>query len=153
MISATSKHMKSVLFVCLGNICRSPACEGIARHMFDGKAIFDSAGIDAEIGSSPDYRSISVCKKHGIDISGHCGRQIDDSDWSKFDLIAALDKEVLYSLESWQPKNSTAKLALFDEENGGVDDPWYGNESGFVSMYDQIEKAMPFFLKEQKIIV
>lgn len=143
---------KKVLFVCLGNICRSPACEGIARSLCNGEAFFDSAGTEAEIGSPPDYRSIAVCKRHGINISGHCGRQMDDSDWSKFDLIAALDNEIFYTLGRWQPNNPKAKLALFDEKNGGVLDPWYGDESGFEDMYNQIEKAMPDFLKEQKVI-
>ncbi|KAK8845884.1 Low molecular weight phosphotyrosine protein phosphatase [Tritrichomonas musculus] len=144
--------MKSVLFVCLGNICRSPACEGIARNMFNGKATFKSAGTDAEVGSAPDYRSIAVCKRHGISISRHHARQFDDSDWYKFDLIVALDQDVFSTLDNWKPSDPKAKLVLFDEKNGGVDDPWYGNEAGFDTMYNQIEKAMPDFLKEHNIV-
>lgn len=152
MIGSTNK-MKSVLFVCLGNICRSPACEGIARHMFNGKANFDSAGTSSwNVGSEPDERSTAVCRRHGIDISNHVGRQVNNSDWSNFDLIVALDKSVLSNLSRRKPTNSKAKLALFDEKNGGVIDPWYGSVSGFDDMYDQIEKAMPEFLKEHGII-
>ena len=101
------------------------ACEGIARNMFNGKATFNSAGTNAEIGSAPDYRSIAVCKKHGISISRHRARQFDDSDWYKFDLIVALDQDVLSTLKNWKPSDS---------------------------MYNQIEKAMPDFLKEYNII-
>lgn len=152
MIGSTNK-MKSVLFVCLGNICRSPACEGIARHMFNGKANFDSAGTSNwNVGSEPDDRSIAVCKRHGINISNHRGKQIKTSDWSNFDLIVALDQSVYNTLANRKPENSKAKLALFDEKNGGVEDPWYGGVSGFDDMYNQIEKHMPEFLKQHDII-
>lgn len=143
--------MKNVLFVCFGNICRSPACEGIARHMFGDKVNFESAGTSAWEGSTPDTRSISVCKKHGIDISHHHGNQVDESDFLKFDLIVALDQDVFETLESMQPEKSKAKLVLFDEKNGGVNDPWYGGDDGFDDMYNQIEKAMPNFVKENNI--
>ncbi|KAK8840869.1 Low molecular weight phosphotyrosine protein phosphatase [Tritrichomonas musculus] len=144
-------QMKNVLFVCFGNICRSPACEGIARYMFPDKANYDSAGTSAWEGSTPDKRSVSVCKKHGIDISHHCGKQIDETDFSNFDLIVALDSDVLETLENMKPENAKAKLVLFDEKNGGVTDPWYGDESGFDDMYNQIVNVMPSFLKEHGI--
>lgn len=145
--------IKNVLFVCLGNICRSPACEGIAQHMFSGKTNFESAGTSAWEGSTHDTRSISVCKKHGIDISHHCGKQIYESDFSKYDLIVALDQDVLETLENMQPQDAKAKLVLFDKKHGGVDDTWYGGDDGFDDMYNQIERAMPSFLKESNIIV
>ena len=145
--------MKSVLFVCLGNICRSPACEGIARHFFGSQATFDSAGTsNFNNGDHPDYRSISICRKHGVDISTHRARQFKTADWSKFDLVVALDQSIYSSLKRGMPNNTKAQLALFDEENNGVEDPWYGDESNFVHMYDQIEKAMPSFLKKYNII-
>lgn len=145
--------MKNVLFVCFGNICRSPACEGIANYMYKDKANFDSAGTSNwNIDSFPDPRSVFVCQNHGIDIKNHKARQITSSDWMKYDLIVALDKEVLYTLDNYQPSNSKAKLVLFDEQKGGVADPWEGDQSDFNNMYDQIEKAMPEFLKAHNII-
>ena len=149
----TNSIMKKVLFVCLGNICRSPACEGIARNMFHDKAYFDSAATsNYNTGSPPDSRSIRVCKQHGIDISKHRGKQISISDWNEFDLIVALDSSIYQTLSYKQPKNSKAKLVLFDEKNGGVEDPWYGDDSGFDDMYSQIVKVMPDFLRENNIV-
>ncbi|OHT15756.1 low molecular weight phosphotyrosine protein phosphatase [Tritrichomonas foetus] len=147
------KNMKSVLFVCLGNICRSPACEGVARKMYGNNVKFDSAGTgNYHVGESPDYRSISACKKHGVDISSHRARQVNTSDWKNFDLLVALDNSVFNNLKRRRPSDARAAVALFDEQNGGVDDPWYGDASGFDVMYEQIERVMPDFLKQHNII-
>ena len=89
---------KSVLFVCLGNICRSPAAEGICRHVAKNLTV-DSCGTGPwHVGQSPDSRSQKSCKKHGVDISRHVGRTIKKQDWSNFDVIAALDDSIYSEL-------------------------------------------------------
>ena len=141
---------KSILFVCLGNICRSPACEGFTKKYFGSYLNVDSAGIENyHVGQPPDSRSIKVCKNHGIDISGHLARKIRKSDWETFDVIVALDQSVLQNLQHKKPKNAKAKLVLFSK---GIPDPWYGGNSAFNSMYSQIETEMGPFLKQLKLI-
>ena len=141
---------KSILFVCLGNICRSPACEGFAKKYYGSYLDVDSAGIENyHVGEPPDSRSIKVCKNHGIDISRHVARKIRKDDWEKFDVIVALDQSVLQNLQHKKPKNSKAKLVLFSK---GVSDPWYGGNSAFDAMYSQIESEMDSFLKHLKLI-
>lgn len=145
---------KSVLFVCLGNICRSPACEGICRKLYGDKLIIDSAGTCREhLGQSPDSRSIRVCDKNGIDIRQQRARQISSGDWTKFDVIAALDSSVLSDLNYDKPSNATAKLVMFNHPKG-VADPYYCSnaEDGFGRMFETISKAMPDFVKEHGLI-
>lgn len=142
---------KSVLFVCLGNICRSPAAEGVCRK-FAKNIHVDSCGTGPwHVGQSPDTRSQKSCKKNGVDISGHRARTIKKDDWSKFTVIAALDDSIYSELNYMKPKDAKAKLVLFNAPNG-VDDPYYGGQDGFDSMYKLIEKTMPQFLKENGLV-
>ena len=93
MESVNNKY--KVLFVCLGNICRSPACEGICRSIVGDRVCVDSAGTCSfHVGQSPDSRSQRACKDNGIDISHQRARQVTKADWTKFDVIAALDDSV-----------------------------------------------------------
>jgi protein-tyrosine-phosphatase len=139
---------KSVLFVCLGNICRSPACEGVCKMLTKGAIRVESAGtIGYHAGESPDSRSQRVCKENGVDISKQRSKQIDQSAWTTFTVIAALDSSVLSDLESERPPNATAKLVLFNAPDG-IDDPYYGGVDGFRAMFQTILSGMPAFLKE-----
>jgi protein-tyrosine phosphatase len=143
---------KSILFVCLGNICRSPACEGICRNLTRGSLQVDSAGTGGfHIGESPDRRSQRVCKENGVDISGQRARQICRGDWTKFTVIAALDQSVLDDLEAERPENATAKLVLFNAPNG-IDDPYYGGVDGFKGMFQTISSTMHPFLREHGLV-
>lgn len=143
---------KSVLFVCLGNICRSPACEGICRSITNGSIRVDSAGTCSfHVGQSPDSRSRRVCKENGVDISQQRARQIKKSDWNEFDVIAALDSSVYSDLKMMMPKNPKAKLVLFNAPKG-IDDPYYGGVNGFQDMFNEIKGVMPTFLKENELI-
>lgn len=145
-----STEKKSILFVCLGNICRSPACEGYVRKHYGSMLDVDSAGLeDCNVGQHPDPRSIKECSKHGINIETHIGRKIKKNDWNKFDLIVALDQSVLSTLQQKKPRVCKAKLVLFMK---GVPDPWYGENSAFQKMYSQIEREMPIFMREQNIL-
>ena len=148
----SQENKKSVLFVCLGNICRSPACEGVCRKMFGDKVRVDSCGTAGyHVGQHPDTRSTKACRNHGVDISTHVARQINKSDYQKFDVIAALDDSVFSDVKSMKPSNCKASIVLFDPPNG-VDDPYYGGSEGFNSMYNQIERVMPEFLRQNNLI-
>lgn len=142
---------KAVLFVCLGNICRSPACEGICKNLVGDSLIVDSAATSTyHIGQSPDLRSQNVCKQNGIDISKQRARQIKKSDFDSFDIIAALDQSILDDIRAIQPPHSHAKVVLFNPPNG-VDDPYY-TQDGFPSMFASISKEMKPFLTQYGLI-
>jgi protein-tyrosine phosphatase len=152
--------MIQVLFVCLGNICRSPTAQGVFEgklasrfdtSLFQGKSIsevfyVDSAGTAAwHIGKAPDTRSQLAAKQRGYDLSKLSARQVSDKDFSKFDYILAMDKANLRTLQERCPREYQYKLALFlDYAEGSeqeVPDPYYGGESGFNHVLDLIESA------------
>ncbi|NRG17065.1 low molecular weight phosphotyrosine protein phosphatase [Rhizobiales bacterium] len=134
--------MYSVLFVCLGNICRSPLAEGIFRH--EAKAaglgrgvVADSAGTGAwHIGKPPDPRSIDIARLNGIDIAGLRARQVKADDFSRFELILAMDGSNLTDLERLRPANAKAELRRFLASD--VPDPYYGGNDGFASVYRMV---------------
>ncbi|EAY07018.1 low molecular weight phosphotyrosine protein phosphatase, putative [Trichomonas vaginalis G3] len=142
---------KSVLFVCLGNICRSPAAEGICRSMAKHLHV-DSCGTGPwHVGQHPDSRSITACKNHNIDIKSHVARTIKKNDWQTFDVIAALDQSIYNELKDMMPAKSKSKLVLFNAPRG-IDDPYYGGQDGFENMYSIISGHMPTFLKENDLL-
>ena len=110
-----------VLFVCLGNICRSPTAEGVLRHLAAQEAAglgleIDSAGTaDYHIGAPPDLRSQRAALRRGIDISGLRARQVTAADFDRFDLILAMDGENLRELQALKPRGSRAVVKLFLE--------------------------------------
>ena len=143
---------KRVLFVCLGNICRSPTAEGVLRHLAakeaPGLALdIDSAGTaDYHIGAPPDPRSQRAALKRGIDISGLQARQVAADDFACFDLILAMDRDNLRELQAMLPEHSRARVRLFLEyapELGRLDvpDPYYGGPNGFEEVLDLVESA------------
>jgi protein-tyrosine phosphatase len=148
----SEKEKKSILFVCLGNICRSPACEGICRNVSRGSLRVDSAGTCGfHIGESPDRRSQRVCKDNGVDIGKQRARQISPADWTTFTVIAALDASVFDDLQAQRPENATAKLVLFNAPDG-IDDPYYGGVDGFRAMFQTISATMHPFLRQHGLI-
>jgi protein-tyrosine phosphatase len=150
--------MKSqkVLTVCLGNICRSPAAQGIIESLSaKSKSVFlelDSAGTAAyHIGSPPDSRSIAALKQVGIHIDQQKARQVSKADFDEFDWILAMDRENLANLKKIQPKHSRATLVLFGEFHpsvafGEVVDPYYGGESGFIEMRQHLTNIAQAFV-------
>jgi protein-tyrosine phosphatase len=132
--------------VCLGNICRSPTAEGVLRHQLQQDApqlavVVDSAGTaDYHIGDPPDRRSQRAALQRGIDISKLRGRQVQKEDFSRFDLILAMDRQNLEELETLRPPNSRAQLKLFMEyapELGlEVPDPYYRDAAAFEKVLD-----------------
>ncbi|KAH0794955.1 Low molecular weight phosphotyrosine protein phosphatase [Histomonas meleagridis] len=143
---------KAVLFVCLGNICRSPTCEGICRSYVGKSLHVESAATSSwHRYECPDERSQEVCLKHGIDIGNHRSRVIRNDDWSRFNVIAALDSNVLQTLEAMKPQESKAKLVLFNDPEG-IADPYYGGRRGFQKMYNQISEIMKQFLLQNDLV-
>jgi protein-tyrosine phosphatase len=130
----------SVLFVCLGNICRSPLAEAAFRREVERLGLelrIDSAGTgDWHVGRPPDPRAAAVAAKNGIDVSGLRARQVSLADFSEFDQIIALDAQNLADLRAMQPVDGTAELSLLLDHVDGrqgepVADPYYGGAEHF----------------------
>ena len=130
----------SILFVCLGNICRSPLAEAALRNELERLGIeaeVDSAGTgDWHVGHPPDRRSIAVARKHGLDIGHLRARQVSARDFHRFDHIVALDSENLRNLQAIRPAGATARLSLLldhvhGREGQAVADPYYGSDEHF----------------------
>ncbi len=148
---STDRKSTSVLFVCLGNICRSAMAEGVFRTLAAkrgraGNLIVDSAGTGSwHIGNPPDSRAIAKAREHGIDISGQRGRQVGPEDFARFDLMLAMDRSNLETLRSRAPVAHHAHIAMFMPYAGGRDeevpDPYYGGPEGFEEAYRMIEMA------------
>ena len=145
------------LFVCLGNICRSPLAEAAFRAAAEdaGVAVVaDSAGTGGwHAGEQPDRRSIAVAAKHGIDITGQRARQVTREDFDRFDHIFALDPQNLADLRRIAPKNARARLRLLLDavpgwEGRAVDDPYYGGPEGFDRTWDAVRMAADRLVEE-----
>lgn len=152
MISTTP----SILFVCLGNICRSPMAEGALRQAADAAGLtltIDSAGTSAyHIGSPPDARAIRAAALHGANIADLRGRQVADEDFERFDLILALDDTNLADLRDRAPDGYRAELALLMDCVPGragvpVTDPYYGGEDGFEETWADVSAAAQALVK------
>jgi protein-tyrosine phosphatase len=137
----------SILFVCLGNICRSPTAEGVLRHLAalgSPRLVLeiDSAGTaDYHIGAPPDLRSQRAALRRGIDISGLRARQIIAADFARFDFILAMDRDNLTELNVLRPRSSSAQTGLFLEyapELGlsEMPDPYYRDADAFEQFLD-----------------
>lgn len=140
----------SVLFVCLGNICRSPMAEAALRKLsWDaGIAItVDSAGTgDWHLGQAPDKRAQLVALEHGVDISTYRARQVTSHDFLRFDHIFALDPQNLFDLKAIAPGRHGASLELLmnlvpGRKGTAVPDPYYGDEDEFRAAWDDVAAA------------
>ena len=142
----------SVLFVCLGNICRSPTAHGVFQGMVNnsgfGETIkVDSAGTgDWHIGHSPDQRTAQVAATKGYDLSELRARLVTGDDFQQFDYIIAMDRSNLSDLKAMQPANYRGYLGLFldfstQEAHSEVPDPYYGGEDGFELVFNLVEEA------------
>ena len=145
-----------MLFVCTGNICRSPLAEGLLRALADeaglGRVVeVDSAAThDYEVGDPPDARAVEAARRRGIDIAEQRARQIEPSDFESFDLIIALDRGHRAILRKLAPPELRDRIRLLMEfspgDRGGGDldvpDPYYGDAEGFDPVRDQIERGV-----------
>ena len=148
-----------VLFVCMGNICRSPTAEGVFRHLVqqEGHSDWiktDSAGTHAyHIGEQPDRRAQQTARTRGIDLSDLRGRQALVNDFHEFDYILAMDNENYQNLQSLCPAGHEEKLSLFlnfskEYSESQVPDPYYGEMDGFTYMCELLESATGGLLKD-----
>ncbi|ARR01427.1 low molecular weight protein-tyrosine-phosphatase [Campylobacter porcelli] len=143
--------VKSILFVCLGNICRSPLAEGIARKVAKERGLdilIDSAGTsNYHIGEPPDSRSIMVGRQNGVDISMLRGRQIDRSD-CKFDLIIAMDRQNYANISRLNLGSKLALMGEFGLDGAEIPDPYYGGAKDFQNVYNMLQSAINELFKE-----
>ena len=141
-----------ILFVCLGNICRSPSAEGVFRaHVtaagLDQQILIESAGTGAwHIGKAPDRRAQKAAKQRGYDLSQLKARQVHADDFDTFDLILAMDDENMSDLRHAAPDYCHPKIQFFlahhpHADDLNVPDPYYGGDEGFEHMMDLIEGA------------
>lgn len=148
--------MVKILMVCLGNICRSPLAEGILSSKLSAdKFKVDSAGTgDYHIGGSPDPRSVAIAKKNGVDISFQKARQFNIKDFNDFDLIYVMDQSnyenVIDLAPDEQSKNKVDLIlnALFPNENVDVQDPYFGHENGFETVYEMLDEVCEIIAKK-----
>jgi protein-tyrosine phosphatase len=142
-----------ILFICMGNICRSPSAEGMFRHVLAKRAPqlaveVDSAGThDYHLGETPDARALAAARRRGIDISQLRARLIAADDFERFDLILAMDEENVRELRTRADVASHDRIRLIMEyapeaPRRAVPDPYYGGEQGFEEVLDLLEEAM-----------
>jgi protein-tyrosine phosphatase len=141
------EHKIGVLFVCLGNICRSPMAEGAFRAAALERELachVDSAGTASyHLGSQPDPRAVATAEQYGIDIGGQAARQIERDDFYRFSHIIALDRANLESVRARAPRDGTAKLVMLMDAVDGrrgepVADPYYGDAAAFDAAWQVI---------------
>ena len=150
-----------LLFVCLGNICRSPTAEGVMRRLVRERGLEDAITIDSagtggwHVGAPPDERSTRAAARRGITLEG-AARKVRASDFDEFDLILAADREIVAALRALAPDDEArAKVRLlreFDPASAGGDldvpDPYYGAAGGFDEVLDLVEAACAGLLDE-----
>lgn len=151
--------MLRVLFVCMGNICRSPTAEGVfrahvARAGLDARVEVDSAGTHGyHVGSAPDPRAQAAARRRGYDLAGLRARRVAAADFRRFDLILAMDRDNLSLLQEACPEDERHRLRLFLEfarnfEAEEVPDPYYGGPEGFERVLDLVEDAAAGLIDE-----
>ncbi len=147
-----SRSPRNVLFVCMGNICRSPTAEGYFRHHLAASDLAnevrtDSAGTHGyHVGHPPDSRAMATVAKRGIDIGDLRARRVEPGDFERFDLILAMDEDNLRNLEAMNPGGgaSVELMLSFSSRFGDVrevPDPYYGGQDGFEFMCDLLDEA------------
>ncbi len=152
-----SQEKTKILFVCMGNICRSPTAEGVFRYQIKKLGIqnlfeIDSAGTHAyHIGEAPDSRSQIAAKKQGIDLSQQSARQVHESDFYHYDYILAMDNANLADLRAICPSEHQHKLSLMldnvpDNKDKNVPDPYF--DGGFDNIVDIVNNAVEHFLRK-----
>lgn len=147
--------MPSVLFVCLGNICRSPLAEGVFRHTVteagrQNDFHIASAGTGAwHVGKAPDPRSVTVAQTHGIDISHQRAQQVKAAHFRDFDFILAMDPDNLANLERLHHEVGGTRPRMFlDNPRQAVPDPYFGGAQGFETVYQMINEGCQILLKQ-----
>ncbi len=149
-----------VLFVCLGNICRSPTAEGVFRRAVEqagmaGEVEIDSCGVGSwHVGKAPDSRAQQAALCRGVDLSGLRARQLSEQDFNDFDYVLGMDQDNLRAMRDLKPASSQTHVGLFLDFAGTpgaeVPDPYYGGEEGFESVLNMIEAASVGLIRHLK---
>mgnify|MGYP001827497730 CR=1 FL=1 len=148
-----------VLFVCMGNICRSPTAQGIFRKLLEWQGLqvlveTDSAGTHAyHVGEPPDHRAQETAMRRGIDLGDLRARRVEKGDFERFDYVLAMDRDNYDILRSICPPDHAGKLTLFMDfaphlETREVPDPYYGGARGFEQVFDMAEAAAEGLLSD-----
>lgn len=151
----------AILFVCMGNICRSPTAEGVFRGKVEAIGLHDQLRIDSagthayHVGEAPDMRSQEYALKRGYNLSTQRARQVNKNDFEEFDLILAMDKDNLHNLQKLCPMQHQHKLKLMmsyasHSPSDIVPDPYYGGGRGFDTVLDYLEDAADGLVKVLK---
>jgi protein-tyrosine phosphatase len=151
--------MVRVLFVCMGNICRSPTAEGVFTALVEREGLLDLISIDSagthayHVGEPPDTRAQSAALQRGIDISAQRARRVTSEDFERFDYVLPMDLSNYRELEALRPEECRAVLRRFldyapDLPEEDVPDPYYGGPKGFARVLDLIEVAAEGLLAE-----
>lgn len=140
-----------LLFVCAGNICRSPTAEAVMRRLVEQAGLADRIEVDSagtggwHVGEAPDERAAATAARRGITLTG-AARQIRPDDFDEFDLILAVDRSVRNALDRLRPPGARAEVRLLDDRD--VPDPYYGGPDGFEHVLDQVTAACTELLDE-----
>jgi protein-tyrosine phosphatase len=159
MTLQTDRPQHSVLFVCLGNICRSPTAEGVFRHLAREAGLEDSIHIDSagtggyHVGAPPDARAMAAAQARGYDLASIRARKVAPEDFEQFSLILAMDEDNLVHLRGIAPETSRARLGLLLDYAPGrkereVPDPYYGGRNGFEQVLALVNEACAGLLEE-----
>jgi protein-tyrosine phosphatase len=153
------KEKTSVMFVCMGNICRSPTAHAVMQYQIDEQGlsnqfIIESSGTHAyHVGEPADRRAQQTAAKHGVDMSDLRAQKISVNDYDNFDWILVMDHENLELVEYYAPSGSTAQCRLLMDFAEGyedqkiVPDPYYGGSEGFENVYSMVDQACAGFLR------
>ncbi len=146
-----------VLFVCLGNICRSPIAQGILEKKLGDRALEDAVFVDScgtaafNIGKSPDPRAVIAANNSGYNISRQIARQVDDGDYRRFHYIVAMDRTNLINLQSWAPADYAGEIKLLldycrHDGSSQIPDPYYDSAEKFAAIIPLLEPAIDSLL-------
>jgi len=143
-------HTPSVLFVCTGNICRSPTAHALLLHKAAALGMrvhADSAAIsDEELGNPPDRRALAELRRRGVAMPPHRARQVKPDDFLRFELLLGMTSAHVHALQRLMPQQAdkAGLLMRYADGHGAIDvpDPWYGDEQDFVTAFDMIEAGV-----------
>ncbi len=148
-----------VLFICMGNICRSPTAHGVFRALVETEGLMDAISIDSagthayHVGNGPDKRAQETAQRRGVDLSDLVARRVSAEDFDQFDYVVAMDQDNYISLSEICPNEHVDKIHMFMDfapqmRTREVPDPYYGGASGFERVFDLVEAASAGLLAE-----